>query len=253
MMRYGILHACILYHIWRIIGEGSTGTTALRPKERLGTKGREKAMAFDFKKEERALYQPKATPAIVSVGPMRFVCVSGTGDPNEEGGAYAQAVGALYAVSYAIKMSKRGDHAIEGYFDYVVPPLEGLWWQEGVSGIDYAHKESFSWTSLIRVPDFVGEAELAWAKEEVMRKKKADASAVGLCNIEEGLCVQCMHIGPYDTEPETVLRMHEFAEAQGYALDITDVRRHHEIYLSDPRRVAPERTKTVVRHPIRPL
>ena len=209
-------------------------------------------MAFDFKKEFKEFYLPPAEPGIVTVPPMRFVAVRGAGDPNEEGGAYSRALEQLYGIAYTIKMSKKGDRRIEGYFDYVVPPLEGFWWQRGVEGVDYSRKERFEWISAIRLPDFVGADDFAWAVEEATRKKKADFSGVELLALDEGLCVQCMHLGSYDDEPATVARMHEFAEREGYALDITDERHHHEIYLSDPRRTAPEKLKTVVRHPVRP-
>ena len=208
-------------------------------------------MAFDFKKEYRDLYQPKAKPSIVEVPRMRFLAVEGSGDPNEEGGAYKHALELLYAMAYTLKMSYKTNHAIPGFFEYVVPPLEGFWWQPGVAGVDYADKASFNWVSAIRVPDFVDDAEFAWAVEAATAKKRLDFSPVRLIEIEEGLCVQCMHIGPYDDEPATVAAMHEFAEAQGYVPDFSDVRRHHEIYLSDPRKADPAKMKTVVRHPVR--
>lgn len=207
-------------------------------------------MAFDFKKEYREFYMPAKKPSIVTVPSMNYVAVRGKGDPNEEGGEYKQAIELLYAIAYTIKMSKKGDHRIDGYFDYVVPPLEGFWWQEGASGIDYTHKEAFHWISVIRLPDFVTEAEFLWAREEAARKKKKDFSKVEFLRYDEGLCVQCMHLGAYDDEPATTARMHEFMESQGYALDITSERLHHEIYLSDARKVAPEKRKTVIRHPI---
>ena len=209
-------------------------------------------MAFDFKKEYKEFYLPKDTPAIVTVPPVRYLAVRGQGDPNAEDGAYQRAIGLLYGVAYTIKMSQKGDHRIEGYFDYVVPPLEGFWWQEGVKGIDYARKADFRWISVIRLPDFVTEDDYAWAIGEATRKKKLDFSPVEYLVYDEGLCVQCMHLGPYDDEPATVARMHDYMERQGYVLDITDKRLHHEIYLSDARKTAPEKLKTVIRHPIRP-
>ena len=208
-------------------------------------------MAFDFKKEYKEFYLPKDTPSIVTVPSMNYLAVRGEGDPNQEGGAYQQAIGLLYGVAYTIKMSKKGDHRIEGYIDYVVPPLEGFWRQEGVTGIDYAHKEKFQWISVIRLPDFVTRADFDWAVQEAANKKKTDFSSVEFWNYEEGLCVQCMHTGPYDDEPATVERMHRFMEEQGFALDITDQRLHHEIYLSDARKTAPDKLKTVIRHPIK--
>ena len=208
-------------------------------------------MPFDFKKEYRGLYQPKDKPSIVEVPAMWFLAVEGTGDPNEEGGAYKHAIELLYGVAYTLKMSYTTDHAIEGFFEYVVPPLEGFWWQEGVEGFDYTRKSSLSWVSAIRVPEFVGEGDFAWALDAATAKKGLDFSPVRLVRIDEGLCVQCMHVGPYDGEPATVAAMHAFAEGQGYAPDFSDARRHHEIYLSDPRKADPAKMKTVVRHPIR--
>jgi len=208
-------------------------------------------MAFDFKKEYKEFYMPKGTPSIVTVPKMNYVAVRGSGDPNVEGGAYKESIGLLYGIAFTVKMSKMGDHRIEGYFDYVVPPLEGFWFQEGISGIDYSHKEKFNWISVIRLPDFVTKADFDWAVEEAARKKKTDFSKVEFYTYDEGICVQCMHIGPYDDEPATVEKMHKYMEEQGYTLDITDRRLHHEIYLSDVRKVAPERLKTVIRHPVR--
>lgn len=208
-------------------------------------------MAFDFKKEYKEFYLPKSRPSIVTVPAMNFVAVRGQGDPNVEDGEYRRAINVLYGVAFTIKMSKKGSHRIDGYFDYVVPPLEGFWWQDGVAGVDYAHKEDFKWISAIRLPDFVTKADLDWAVEEATRKKKADYSKAEFLTYDEGLCVQCMHVGPYDDEPGTVASMHEDMDSQGYSLDITDRRLHHEIYLSDARRVAPEKLKTVIRHPIK--
>ena len=208
-------------------------------------------MTFDFKKEYKEFYMPKNKPGIVSVPAMNYIAVRGQGDPNVEGGEYKQAIELLYGIAYTIKMSKKGDHQIEGYFDYVVPPLEGFWRQEGVEGVDYAHKENFHWISVIRLPDFVTREDFDWAVKEAERKKKADFSKVEFWTYDEGLCVQCMHIGPYDDEPATVELMHAFMQEQGYVLDITDQRLHHEIYLSDARKAAPEKLKTVIRHPIR--
>ena len=208
-------------------------------------------MAFDFKKEYKEFYMPKNKPGIVTVPPMNYIAVRGKGDPNTEDGEYKKAINMLYGIAFTIKMSKLGDHRIAGYFDYVVPPLEGFWWQDGVVGVDYAHKENFRWISVIRLPDFVTVEDFNWAVEEATRKKKADFSKAEFLTCDEGLCVQCMHIGPYDTEPATVSLMHAYAEQQGYMPDITDKRLHHEIYLSDARKVAPEKLKTVIRHPIR--
>ena len=210
-------------------------------------------MAFDFKKEYKEFYMPKSTPSIVNVPKMNFAAVRGSGDPNEEEGDYKQAIGLLYGIAFTIKMSKKGDHRIDGYFDYVVPPLEGFWWMKDIEGIDYSRKDEFNWISVIRLPDFVTGDDFAWAVNEAAAKKKQDFSKVEFFTYDEGLCVQCMHIGSYDDEPATVEMMHRFMEEQGYVLDITDKRLHHEIYLSDARKVAPEKLKTVIRHPIRKL
>ena len=208
-------------------------------------------MAFDFKKEYKDYYMPAAKPSIVTIPPMNYIAVRGEGDPNAEDGAYKQAISLLYGIAFTIKMSKMGDHRIEGYFDFVVPPLEGFWWQDGVQGIDYAHKERFQWISVIRLPDFVTKKDFDWAVAEATRKKKTDFSRAEFLTCDEGLCVQCLHIGSYDDEPATVEQMHRYMEELGYALDITEQRLHHEIYLSDVRKVAPEKLKTVIRHPIR--
>ena len=206
---------------------------------------------FDFTKEEKALYQPKAAPSIIDVPEMVFLVVDGAGDPNEAEGAYANAVSLLYALSYTIKMSPKGGHAIGGFFAYRVPPLEGLWeMANGAPGVDYGNKAGFVWTSMIRQPEFVEEEAFAWACGEVRRKKGIDPSAARLFRYREGLCVQCMHTGPYDTEPESVARMDEFLAQQGYRNDLCAARRHHEIYLGDPRKTAPEKRRTILRHPI---
>ena len=210
-------------------------------------------MAFDYKKEYKEFYLPPQKPGIVTVPAMHFLAVRGQGDPNEEGGAYKQALELLYAVAFTIKMSKLGKHKLEGYFDYVVPPLEGLWWQEGIHGVDYSRKADFQWISLIRLPEFVTEAVFHWAIQEATEKKQRDFSKVEFFSWEEGLCVQCMHIGSYDDEPTTVAAMEEYATRQGYALDFSQGRFHHEIYLSDARRYKPERLKTVIRNPIKEL
>lgn len=209
-------------------------------------------MAFDYKKEYREFYLPKSQPELVTVPSMNFAAVRGKGNPNEEGGAYKLSLGLLYGIAYTIKMSKMGDHKIEGYFDYVVPPLEGLWYQEGIRGIDYTHKEDFQWISMIRLPEFITKEEFHWAVQEAEKKKKTDFSTVEFLTYEEGLCVQCMHIGPYDKEPDTIEAMDAFAKEQGYQPDMDGPRRHHEIYLSDVRRCKPENLKTVIRHPVAP-
>ena len=234
-------------------------------------------MAFAYKKEYKEFYMPKGTPSIVTVPKMNYLAVRGSGNPNEEDGEYKQAIGLLYGIAFTIKMSKKGNHQIDGYFDYVVPPLEGFWWQgassaepnlnaaavmpsdeekvrcpkDGMVGIDYAHKDSFQWISVIRLPDFVTREDFNWAVREATIKKKQDFSKVEFFSYDEGICVQCMHVGAFDDEPVTVQLMHEFMEKEGYELDITDKRLHHEIYLSDARKTAPEKLRTVIRHPIR--
>ena len=213
-------------------------------------KGNKHHMAFDYKKEYKEFYMPKDKPSIVTVPPMNYIAVRGKGDPNQEDGDYKRAIGLLYGIAFTIKMSKKGDHQIEGYFDYVVPPLEGFWWQDGITGVDYSHKDTFNWISVIRLPDFVTREDFDWAVAEATKKKKEDFSKVEFFTYEEGLCVQCMHIGSYDDEPATVDKMHAYMKEQGCELDITAERMHHEIYLSDARKVAPEKLKTVIRHPI---
>ena len=210
-------------------------------------------MPFDYKKEYREFYLPPKKPTIVTVPQMNYLAVRGSGDPNAEGGEYKKSLELLYPIAFTIKMSKKGSRAIEGYFDYVVPPLEGFWWQDGVSGVDFSHKEAFSFISVIRLPDFVTRSDFEWAIAEAELKTQADFSRVEFFTYSEGLCVQCLHTGRYDDEPATIAAMHDFAAQNGYAIDITPSRMHHEIYLSDPRRCAPENLKTVVRHPIKPV
>ena len=210
-------------------------------------------MAFDFKKEYKEFYLPPKTPLLVTVPPMNYLAVRGTGDPNEENGTYKAAIGLLYGVAFTIKMSKLSDRRIEGYFDYVVPPLEGFWQQEGVDGFDYTRKDLFHWISVIRLPDFVTGVDFNWAVTEATKKKKQDFSKVEFLTVDEGLCVQAMHVGPYDDEPATVATMDEFVRENGCSNDFSDKRRHHEIYLSDARKVEPARWKTVIRHPVRRL
>ena len=208
-------------------------------------------MAFDYKKEYKEFYMPANKPSIVTVPKMNYIAVRGKGNPNDESGEYKDSIGLLYAIAFTIKMSYKGSHKIDGYFEYVVPPLEGFWWQEGSDTIDYANKNGFNFISLIRLPDFVTEADFDWAVREATNKKKADFSKVEFLTYDEGVCVQCMHVGSYDDEPKTVALMHEYMAANGYALDISESRYHHEIYLSDPRKCAVEKLKTVVRHPIK--
>lgn len=208
-------------------------------------------MAFDFKKEYKEFYMPKNKPEVVCVPKANYAAVKGIGNPNEEGGAYQQAIGVLYAVAYTLKMSYKTDHKIEGFFEYVVPPLEGFWWQEGVDGIDYSDKTTFNWISVIRLPDFITQADFDWAVETAMKKKKIDCSAAQFLTVDEGLCVQIMHLGPFDDEPATVEIMNNYLNENGYENNFSDTRLHHEIYLSDARKVSPEKWKTVIRHPIK--
>ncbi|MDY5219437.1 MAG: GyrI-like domain-containing protein [Eubacteriales bacterium] len=208
-------------------------------------------MAFDYKKEYKEFYLPPRKPQLVEVPEMHFVAVRGSGNPNAEDGEYKSAMELLYGLAFTIKMSKMGDHRIEGYFDYVVPPLEGLWWQEGASSLDLSRKENFRWISMIRLPEFVTLQEFDWAVSEATRKKGLDFSRAEFFRYAEGKCVQCMHVGPYDAEGATIAAMEAFAAKNGFASDFGGVRRHHEIYLSDARKCAPERLKTVIRIPLR--
>lgn len=208
-------------------------------------------MAFDYKKEYKEFYMPKNRPEIVTIPEMNYLAVRGTGDPNEEGGTYKKAIGLLYGIAFTIKMSKKSSHQIEGYFDYVVPPLEGFWWQQDVDGFDYNRKDEFCWISVIRLPDFVTRQDFEWAVAEASRKKRQDFSSVEFLTIQEGLCVQMLHIGAFDEESKSVAAMDRFLAEKGYVNDFSNGRLHHEIYLSDARRVAPERWKTVIRHPIK--
>lgn len=196
---------------------------------------------------------PKNKPGIITIPSANYIAVRGQGDPNAENGEYKSSIGILYAIAFTIKMSKKSGYSIKGFFDYVVPPLEGFWWQNGIKGIDYTRKEDFQFISIIRLPDFVTKQDFDWAVHEASVKKNADFSKAEFMTYEEGLCVQCMHIGPYDMEPETVAKMNDYIAAQGYMTDITKQRFHHEIYLSDARRVSPEKCKTVIRHPIKPI
>lgn len=210
-------------------------------------------MPFDYKKEYKEFYQPAKTPRIVEIPKMNYIAVRGKGNPNEVDGEYQAAIGMLYAIAFTIKMSYKGSRQMEGYFPYVVPPLEGLWWQSGSDCVDYAHKEDFRWISMIRLPDFVNKEDFDWAIAEATKKKKADFSKVEFFPYEEGLCVQCMHLGSYDEEPTTIRAMDTYAVEHDYEVDFASGRFHHEIYLSDPRKCAPEKCKTVIRHPIKKL
>lgn len=207
-------------------------------------------MPFDFKKEYKEFYMPSAIPTLVDVPEMNYIAVRGKGDPNEDGGDYKRAIEVLYSVAYTLKMSHKTDHRIEGFFDYVVPPLEGFWCQEGVEGVNLAHKEDFCWISVIRLPDFITRKDFEWAVQAASKKKKIDCSKVEFLTIREGVCVQIMHTGPFDDEPRSVALLEEWMAQNGYKTDFSATRLHHEIYLSDARKTAPEKLRTVIRHPI---
>lgn len=208
-------------------------------------------MPFDFKIEEKQFYRPKQKPEIIDIPEMKFITILGKGDPNEVNGMYQSAVQKLYSIAYTIRMSNRNNKAIDGFFTFVVPPLEGYWWQDGIKGVDSTRKQDFKWVMQIRMPDFVTYEVFQWAQEEALNKKKIDCSNLVFTSIEEGLVVQMMHVGPYDDEIKTVEIMDSFALEQGYQLDFSDLRRHHELYISDPRKAAPEKLKTILRHPIK--
>lgn len=208
-------------------------------------------MPFDFKKEYKEFYLPPKLPGILTIPPMQYVSVCGKGDPNEENGEYKKSIGILYAISFTLRMSCKANYKIKGFFEYVVPPLEGFWWQEGKTEIDYSDKSGFNWISAIRLPDFITKTDFDWAVEQVVTKKHIDCSSAELLTLDEGLCVQLMHIGSYDDEPESIAVMDKYIEEKGYQNDISNARLHHEIYLSDPRRVSSEKLKTVIRHPIK--
>lgn len=210
-------------------------------------------MAFDFKKEYKEFYMPKNKPQIVSMPKANYIAVRGKGDPNEKDGAYQQSISVLYSVAYTLKMSYKSDYKIAGFFEYVVPPLEGFWWQDGIDGVNYTNKSTFNWISVIRLPDFVTKPDFVWAVETATKKKKLDCSCAEFLTIDEGLCVQIMHIGSYDDEPATVALMDDYLSQNGYANDFNEGRLHHEIYLSDARKVPPEKLKTIIRHPIKKI
>lgn len=211
----------------------------------------EETMAFDFKKEFREFYLPPQKPQLLFVPPMQYASVAGEGDPNAPSGAFQRAVGLLFTLAYTVKMSKMGNHRMTGYFDFVVPPLEGLWQQKGGGPVDLSRKQDFGWTALIRLPDFVTEEEFAWARQEAARKKGIETKDARLLTLSEGMCVQMLHRGPYDQEPASIRQMEQFAAQAGYVLDLSDQRRHHEIYLSDARKTAPDKMRTVIRLPVR--
>ena len=208
-------------------------------------------MPFDFKKEYKEFYLPKNKPQIVNVPKANYIAIRGQGNPNEEGGAYQRAISVLYAVAYTLKMSYKSDYKIDGFYEYVVPPLEGFWWQDGICGVDYSKKDEFNWISIIRLPDFITRENFDWAVKTASEKKKIDCSKAEFLTIEEGLCVQIMHIGSFDDEPASLEKMDKYLEENGYEKDFSDTRLHHEIYLSDPRKSTPDKQKTVIRHPVK--
>ena len=208
-------------------------------------------MPFDFKKEYKEFYLPKNKPQIVNVPKANYIAIRGQGNPNEEGGAYQRAISVLYAVAYTLKMSYKSDYKIDGFYEYVVPPLEGFWWQDGICGVDYSKKDEFNWISIIRLPDFITRENFDWAVKTATEKKEIDCSKAEFLTIEEELCVQIMHFGSFDDEPATVTLMDKYLEENGYEKDFSDTRLHHEIYLSDPRKSTPDKQKTVIRHPIK--
>ena len=208
-------------------------------------------MPFDFKKEYKEFYLPKNKPQIVNVPKANYIAIRGQGNPNEEGGAYQRAISVLYAVAYTLKMSYKTDYRIAGFFEYVVPPLEGFWWQDGICGVDYSKKDEFNWISIIRLPDFITRENFDWAVKTASEKKKIDCSSAEFFTVEEGLCVQIMHIGSFDDEPASLEKMDKYLEENGYEKDFSETRLHHEIYLSDPRKSTPDKQKTVIRHPVK--
>lgn len=207
-------------------------------------------MTFDFKKEYKEYYRPKNKPEIINIPQFNFIAIRGKGNPNEENGMYQQAIHILYAVAYTLKMSYKTEYKIKGFYEYVVPPLEGFWWQEDKGNVDYLHKEKFHWISVIRLPDFISKKDFDWAVERVSIKKKVDCSKVEFFTFEEGLCIQMMHHGSFDEEETTIKIMNQYLQEKGYRNDFNKSRLHHEIYLSDARKVVPEKWKTVIRHPI---
>jgi len=210
-------------------------------------------MAFDYKKEYKDIYSPSTNPTIITIPSINYLAIRGKGNPNEEHSEYKKTLELLYTIAYTIKMSYKTDYKIEGFFEYVVPPLEGFWWQNGRSNIDYNHKDEFNFISVIRLPNFVSKKDFDWAVKEATKKKKIDFSKMEFMTYDEGLCIQCMHLGAYDDEPETIKKMHEYMIANGYELDISNSRMHHEVYLSDPRKSEVSKWKTIIRHPIRKI
>ena len=209
------------------------------------------ANVLDYKKEYKDLYFPKNHPSIINVPEIPFVTVEGKGDPNDENGEYIKAVELLYNIQYTIKMSKKGNNIPDGYFDYVVPPLEGFWWFDNNAKVLPKDKSKYNWLSIIRLPEFINKNIFEWACEEVFKKKKIETENAKFIKIKEGLCVQCMHIGSFDEEIKTIKLIDEFIVNNDLINDINDKRRHHEIYLSDPRKTYKEKIKTILRIPVK--
>jgi hypothetical protein len=209
------------------------------------------ATALDYKKEYKDLYSPKNQPMIIDVPEITFVAVEGKGNPNDKNGEYHKAMELLYGIEYTIKMSKMGTNIPNGYFDYVVPPLEGLWWVDNSTTIPPKDKSEYNWISIIRLPEYVTEDVFSWARNEVKNKKNIETEKAEYIKIKEGLCVQCMHIGSYDEEQKTIKLMEKYIEENNLVNDINEKRRHHELYLSDPEKTAAEKLKTILRIPIR--
>lgn len=212
---------------------------------------KENSMPFDFKKAYKQYYQPKDQPEIIHVQKANYIAMRGQGDPNAENGSYQQAISILYAIAYTLRMSYKTDYKIEGFYEYVVPPLEGLWWQTGIHGVDYTDKSTFQWIAMIRLPDFITNEHFHWAIHTASKKKKIDCSKAEFFTIDEGLCVQILHKGTYDDEPYSVAKMDAYLDEQGYQNDFSEGRYHHEIYLSDPRKTRTDQLKTILRHPIK--
>lgn len=210
-------------------------------------------MVFDYKKEYKEFYMPKSKPIIIEIPKINYIAIRGKGNPNEENGDYQNTLSLLYSIAYTLKMSYKSTYKIKNFFEYVVPPLEGFWWQENTKGMDYNRKNDLNFISIIRLPEFVSKDDFNWAIEEATKKKKQDFSRVEFITYDEGKCVQCMHNGSFDDEPATIEMMHKYMVENGYELDITNERYHHEIYLSDPKKTPINKLKTVIRHPIKKI
>jgi hypothetical protein len=201
---------------------------------------------LDLKKELKPLYTAKAAPHMLAVPALNFLMIDGVGNPNTSP-VYAEAIQALYSVAYTLKFKVKKEQAI----DYPVMALEGLWWVDDMREFSVARKEDWKWTMMISTPDFITAALIKVAKDEAAHKKDLPAlSKLRFEKFHEGRAAQIMHIGPYADEAPTIQRLHDFIHAQGLSFD--GVRqKHHEIYLSDPRRAAPEKMKTIIRQAVK--